>query len=119
VNVSASSPYGTSQVIRAFAGAGIKLMDAGYGTATPVAALQEIRPRHAWTVGVYVYADPSRARQSFRSNVNSWRASGVAVQQLKNVLVTAVFKGFRLGSKARPQPMPRPVVDALATLTAA
>jgi hypothetical protein len=115
----AASParYGKDAVIRAFRSAGIRLIDTGYGTLQPVTALAGIKPYAGQSIAVYVYLTASMATQSFNANAREWRASGFAVAQAKNVVVTVVPKGRILGIKAPPLALPAIVGKGLASLT--
>ena len=103
-------------VLQVFTRTGLRLFDTGYGTLQPVVALAQLVPGHAWSLGVYIYRDPTLAAATFRAESASWRASGFTVKQIQNVVVTVVPKGRILGTRARPEPMPAQIAKALVLL---
>ena len=115
----AAKRYHGGEVVRAFRNVGIVLVDTAYGTLQPVTALATPKPSHGWSVAVYVYPTEQGARDSYNGNMKAWRASGFAVTKLKNVVVTVVPVGAKLGAKKRrPLAMPALVTKALAGLDA-
>jgi hypothetical protein len=111
----AASPkgYRPHAVQAAFKAQGIKLIDPSAGTISSVATLASAKPQDGWRVGVFVYPTVTSAKRSFDDNVKLWRSSGMAAARQKNVVVTVVPNGRVVGRKAKPWPMPAPVVRAI------
>lgn len=101
----------------AFKAEGVKLVAVGIGTSSPVTSFSSPAPQDGWRVGVFVYPSDLMATRSFTSNVRAWRASGMAATRRRNVVVTVVPNGRRVGRKAKPFAMPGPVARAIATFS--
>jgi hypothetical protein len=112
--------YTEPEVLRAFSRVGDKLYDAGYGYpgfGSNVAVAVTTSPHQGWNVAVYIYPRVSLAAASFRNRASTWRASGMAAEQLQNLVVAVVPKGRVLSRKAPPWPMPQLVLKALAIVS--
>jgi hypothetical protein len=113
----ARNGYRPGAVLAAFRAQGVKLVEASAGSLSPVTTLSSPKPQDGWRVGVFVYVNVISAKRSFDDNVKLWRSSGMAAARQKNVVVTVVPNGSRVGRKAKPWPMPRPVARAIASFT--
>jgi hypothetical protein len=108
--------YTEPEVLRAFRNVGDRLYDTGYSSSlgSPVTVLATVKPYQGWNAAVYIYPKVSQATASFRSNSETWRASGIVASELRNLLVIVVRPGQVLARSARPLPMPQLILRALA-----
>jgi hypothetical protein len=111
--------YTEPEVLRAFRSAGDNLYDTGYSSSlgSPVTVLATVKPYQGWNAAVYIYPKASEAAASFRSNNPTWRTSGIAASELKNLVVIVVRPGEALARFARLLPMPQLVVKALSVVS--
>lgn len=104
-------------VVKAFAGSGLKLQNPEIGFLQPVTTLNLLDPNPDYTLGVSIYPSTTGARRAYQSGEPGWRASGYAVALVRNVLVAVVPRGARLGHKVQKQfPMPAPISASVARL---
>lgn len=114
----AASSYTEAQAIRAFKASGIALVDAQVGEENPVVELVTLRPEHGWSLALFVYPRASQATQAYDAGKNEWKPAGFAALAVRNLVVTVVPTGRRVGVKAPPFAVPPEVRAALARLPA-
>jgi hypothetical protein len=109
--------YRPAAVLAAFKAEGVKLVTVGVGTSSPVTSLISPKPQDGWRAGVFVYPNDVMAKTSYESNIHAWQSSGMAAARRRNVVVTVVPNGRRVGRKSKAFAIPTPVVRAIAAFT--
>jgi hypothetical protein len=106
--------YSAAEVRHGFAAVGDPLFDTGSSSfASPVTVLSTVRPRDGWSATVYVYPSVAKASASFLANGAGWEASGIAAEQVRNLVVTVTRKAKSRASGGKAN-LPALVVRALA-----
>jgi hypothetical protein len=106
--------YSAVEVRHGFAAVGDPLFDTGYSSfASPVTVLSTVKSRDGWSATVYVYPSVAKASASFRANRAGWQASGIAAEQVGNLVVTVTGR-TRSRSSGGTAVVPPLVVRALA-----